>query len=73
MDESGCIDLGFLGYTFTWDNNIIEKANIKQILDRVVASKEWLEMFPRVGVQHLTSNWSNHNPIEFRLWRGAQK
>lgn len=72
MVNTGSIDLDFSGYPFTWSNNRPGLGHIKHRIDRALASQEWFQLFARSGVNHLTSNRSDHNPIEIKLWKSSQ-
>lgn len=43
--DMGACDLGFSGNMFTWCNRRWGKANIRERLDRVLASPEWRIIF----------------------------
>ena len=45
-------DLGFVGQRFTWCNGRIREQRTLVRLDRMVANKEWLNLFPEVKVVH---------------------
>lgn len=68
IENSGCIDLGFVGNPFTWRNKRGGLAHIRQRLDRALANDQWRLAYPKAGVQHLTANNSDHNPVLLRLW-----
>ena len=59
----GLVDLGFNGYRFTWRNGKGGAAFVEERLDRVVATSEWREMFPRTKVRRIPTSYSNHDPI----------
>lgn len=37
--------------------------NIRERLDREVATREWLNLFPEYEVQHFSHSFSNHCPV----------
>ncbi|XP_072086990.1 uncharacterized protein [Arachis hypogaea] len=51
-------DMGFFGPPFTWQRN-----NIKRRLDRFLCNLSYNNMFPTVGVKHLSKLKSDHLPI----------
>ncbi|KAF9620230.1 hypothetical protein IFM89_010965 [Coptis chinensis] len=53
-------DLGYYGSAFTWSNNRLGAANIKERIDRVVAIAEWLNLFPLVSMDHVTTPSFDH-------------
>ncbi|XP_075658969.1 uncharacterized protein LOC142628819 [Castanea sativa] len=63
MEECQFEDLGFKGYPYTWNTKRLGEANTKIQLDRVVAMKEWREMFRLSSVLHLALHASDHLPI----------
>ncbi|KAF9622284.1 hypothetical protein IFM89_031087 [Coptis chinensis] len=60
MEDLEMVDLGYHGPAFTWLNNRLEAANIRERIDRVVANAEWLNLFPLVYVDHVTTLSSDH-------------
>jgi hypothetical protein len=48
---------------FTWNNNRKGLENIKERLDRELASPSWVHLHPEFSLIHLPAHNSNHNPI----------
>lgn len=67
MNNTGTIDLGFNGHMFTWRNNRLGLAHIRQRLDRAVANDSWKILFPNAGITHLPISNSDHAPIILKL------
>jgi len=63
MNTQGMVDLGFSGNPFTWSNHREGRHQIKQRLDRRVASTSWISLFPSFSIRHLPDDNSNHNPL----------
>ena len=63
MSNTGAIDLGFSGPSFTWLNRREGLANIKERLDQCLCDQEWQSLFPKAGVRHLCSSNSDHNRL----------
>lgn len=57
------VDMGYIGYDFTWSNNRGGEANIQERLDRFFANDLWKQKFPGSFVTHLTKRKSDHLPI----------
>lgn len=56
-------DLNFRGPIFTWNNYRNGATNIKEQLDRVLASVRWMNGFPDFLVEHFEDCGSDHRPI----------
>jgi hypothetical protein len=63
IDNFSMIDLGFAGNPFTWSNNRQGLENIKERLDRGLASPSWIHLHPEFCMIHLPAHNSDHNPI----------
>jgi hypothetical protein len=63
VHSNGLFDLGYVGNPYTWCNRRQGLNVIKERLDRGLASRDWLHLFPNALVQHLPAAASDHNPI----------
>jgi exonuclease III len=63
LSHCGLHDLGCIGTPWTYDNRQKERKNIRDRLDRAVASHSWANLFPDAKVSNLISTRSDHLPI----------
>ncbi|KAA3481442.1 reverse transcriptase [Gossypium australe] len=63
LEDCNLTDLGFKGHWFTWERGRFSSTNIREHLDRGVATLNWLELFPSAQVDHLTHSFPDHCPI----------
>ncbi|KAJ4824389.1 hypothetical protein Tsubulata_026333 [Turnera subulata] len=56
--NSGLLDLGFSGPTFTW-----KRGNLKKRLDRALGNSAWTASFPQAEIYHLSFLNSDHRPL----------
>ena len=66
VNECGLVDLGFVGYKFTWRGRRAGGVVLER-LDRAFASDSWLENNPATRVQHIRAHSSDHNRIFINL------
>jgi hypothetical protein len=57
------IDLGFAGNPYTWNNNRQGLHIIKEILDRGLASPNWIHLHPEYSLLHFPALTLDHNRI----------
>lgn len=62
LSDCNLTDLGYNGTTFTWRNGRGDGL-LRLQLDRAVANMDWLGIFQRHRVFHLSSSHSDHVPI----------
>lgn len=67
IHSNGLIDLGFNGNSFTWSNKRSDDRNVKERLDRSLANREWLSLFPNATITHLPMIASDHALIILNL------
>lgn len=66
IDNNDLIDIGFVGFPFTWNNKRHGRANIRQRLDRAIVNPQWRVKFPNGTLLHLPPGGSDHCPILVR-------
>lgn len=52
-----------MGSPYTWQKYFVDGHSIWEILDRGLATNDWLMKFPRVRIHHLSSDSSDHYPL----------
>ncbi|KAA3485539.1 reverse transcriptase [Gossypium australe] len=63
LEDCNLTDLGFRGLWFTWERGRVSSTNIRERLNRGVATLSWLDLFPRFQVKHLTHSFFDYCPI----------
>ncbi|KAM6575695.1 hypothetical protein CsatA_024022 [Cannabis sativa] len=67
VHRTGLIDLGYLGVTYTWFKKSVDPSGGSSLkrarLDRALASTDWRIAWPNAILSHLTTAFSDHNPI----------
>lgn len=63
LHDLALLDLGHIGPPFTWHRGMI----LHKRLERVVATIEWINLFPKAVLWHLPLLHSDHNPIFISL------
>ena len=60
--------VGFEGPKFTWLYQKQEGTQIREHLDRALASTDWHSSFPYAKLHHKSSSVSDHNPLLLHLF-----
>ena len=60
-------DLGFIGLKFTWIYHQGDGMQIRERLDRALATPDWVNMFPEAKLFHLSSSVSDHLPLVLQM------
>ncbi|KAA3488752.1 reverse transcriptase [Gossypium australe] len=63
LEDCKLDDLGFRGRWFTWERGRQRSTNIRERLDRGVATLNWVELFSYYQVEHLSHSFSDHCPV----------
>ncbi|GMJ10636.1 hypothetical protein HRI_004732800 [Hibiscus trionum] len=56
-------DLGYIGRWYTWEKGHFSASNIRERLDRGLASPSWWSLFPDFTLRHLSHTISDHCPL----------
>lgn len=64
----GFVDLGFVGFRFTWCNKRPGLANIRDRLDLGISNMSWRMAFPNTVIHHYSITNSDHVPIILSLF-----
>ena len=67
LGDCGLSNLGYKGYTFTWDNHREGEDNIQVRLDRGGATTPFLSLFPLTYVEHIPIEESDHMALLVRI------
>ena len=62
-------DLGYTGPKFTWLYQTVAGVQIRERLDRALATNGWTDLFPEAKLFHLTSAASDHSPLSLHMVR----
>nr|POE67695.1 hypothetical protein CFP56_13843 [Quercus suber] len=63
LDYCRLKDISFNGFPFTWCNRRLGDQNVWILLDRGVASVNWMLRFPAARIHHLDAFHSDHKPL----------
>ncbi|KAL2895153.1 hypothetical protein RDABS01_011062, partial [Bienertia sinuspersici] len=70
LEDCGLMDLGYVGFEYTWWNGREGDDSIHERLDRMVGNNKWLEEFPLLTVYHLNQGDSDHLPLKLVEYKG---
>lgn len=73
IDHCGLCDLGFIGSKFTWLYQTTSRVQIRERLDRALATLEWMSLYPTAKLHHLSSSISDHSPLSLHLFQQRKK
>ena len=73
LNWCGLRDMGFMGALFTWLYQTVDGGQIRERLDRAVASLAWAERFKEARVYHLSNSTSDHSPLSLRFFLKQKK
>ncbi|XP_030959080.1 uncharacterized protein LOC115981030 [Quercus lobata] len=69
INRCGLWDIGFIGPKFTWLYERSKGIQIREKLDRALATMEWVNLFSMARLHHLTSSASDHSLLALRFVR----
>lgn len=67
LAECKVLELGYQGYTFTWNNKHEGDENVQVQLDRATCNDEFQQIFPLMSVQHVATEESDHMVLVIRV------
>uniref|UniRef100_A0A7N2LMG5 Reverse transcriptase n=1 Tax=Quercus lobata TaxID=97700 RepID=A0A7N2LMG5_QUELO len=73
IDAYGLKDIGFVGPRFTWLYQRSDGVQIRERLDRALATADWVSLFPMAKLHHLTSTALDHSPLLLHFNRKKMK
>ena len=63
----GLKEVGFVGTKFMWLYQRWDGTQIRERLDKALASTDWHSLFPTAKLHHKSSSISDHNPLLLHL------
>ncbi|MBA0754246.1 hypothetical protein Gogos_020267 [Gossypium gossypioides] len=63
LEDCNLRDMGFSGSWFTWKRGNLPEINIQERPDTGVATKEWLSLFSKFQIRHMSHSFSDHCPL----------
>ena len=69
----GFREVDYIGPKFTWIYQKADGSQIRERLDRALATPKWLALFPIAKLFHLTSLASDHSPLALRMVKKSHK
>lgn len=67
LEDSGLIDMGWKNQKITWSNCHSDETYTLERLDRLVATRRWVEVFGNTGIEVLMAGSSDHCPVLFTV------
>ena len=69
IDYCGLCDLGFIRSKFTWLYQTTSGVQIRERLDRALASLEWRSLYTMAKLHHFSSSVLDHFPLSLHLFQ----
>lgn len=63
VNHCGFREVAFIGPKYTWWYQRLDGTRIGERLDRALANKEWMDLFPTAKLHHFSSSASDHSPL----------
>lgn len=63
IEECCLLDSRYLNSWFTWERGNFSETNIIERLERGLACKVWVELFPNANIQHLPHSFLDYCPL----------
>ena len=66
-------DISFVGPKFTWIYQRADGTQIRERLDRALATSEWFDLFPAAKLHHQSTSASDHSMLLLRMVAGSKR
>lgn len=66
-------DIPMQGHLFTWSRGRRTDNFKEERLDRVLASRDWIDLFPKNCLINGVVDRSDHTPLWLQLWEGRYR
>ncbi|KAK9990736.1 hypothetical protein SO802_025721 [Lithocarpus litseifolius] len=73
INYCGLRDIGFVGPKYTWWYVRRDGEQIRERLDKALATTKWLNLFPEAKLHHLTSSASDHSLLLLKLVQRSRR
>ena len=73
LNWCGLCDMGFVGPRFTWLYQSVDGGQIRERLDKAVASQAWGARFKEARVYHLSNSALDHSPLSLHFFLKQKK
>ena len=67
INHCGLREVNYIGPRFTWIYQLKDGEQIRERLDRALATQEWMDLFPTAKLHHLSSSASDHSLLCLHL------
>lgn len=71
LEKCQLVDIDYSEVWYTWERGNFSETNIRERLDRGVANKKWINLFPLGSIQHLPNSTLDHCPLLLNTKNGG--
>lgn len=66
LEDFQLVDICFFGPCFIWERGRVLENNIRERIDRGVATDAWVQLFPSYSLRHIPHSFLDHCPFAYR-------